>query len=358
MELKPETPKTDPQPTSPSPPPDGAQTPSAGKDSKTVRVIDSRENAGWQSHKTPETEVKKVGGKHWYARAIIIGPIAMLLVIGLGAASIFLLRKPAVKKAIQATTGVNLQSVGADQLGKVNSGNLGKPNETLTISANTNLKGAVTIGDTLTVQGATTSKGIINALGGLNISGAVTFDSITSRGGLNVAGSSNLQGDVNISNLLTVRNALNVIGSGNIGGGLSIGGSLTVGGAITAGRLEVNNFIASGIITVGHIVSTGETPTVTNFPGAGISLSRVAGNDTAGTVVIETNTGLNATQLVTVNFRKTFGTVPKVILTPVGPFSARLQYYTSKTPQGFTINTNTASPPGANTYAYDYIVVE
>ncbi len=340
---------------------DATPAPEKDKDGNEIKVVSADKGIGFnrQSHATPSYGGPVKKKKSAFARPIIMGPLALILVAGLGVGTVLFLKKP-VSKVIQDTTGINLQSLGGDQLGKIQAGAAGNPNQTLTINPPTNFKNGATIGGALTVQGATTSKGIINALGGLNVSGAVTFDTITSRGGINVAGSSNLQGDVNINSLLTVRQSLNVLGSGNIGGGLSVGGSLSVTGALTAASLQLRDFTVTNSFTVeAHIVTAGDKPTIaaeTAFAGSGATAS-VEGNDVTGTIIINTGNGPAIGNLATLTFRKSYGSVPKVLLTPVGSSSSTLRYYTAKTPANFVFFTSNA-PLANTTYSYDYFVIQ
>ena len=61
--------------------------------------------------------------------------------------------------------------------------------------------------------------------------------------------------------------------------------------------------------------------------------------------------------LVTVTFHTPYAKVPRVILTPVGQGSGRLQWYVQKTANTFIIGT-VNNPTSDTSYTFDYWVVQ
>jgi hypothetical protein len=350
-------------PASPNQPPAPGGTPAAPPSPPTAtKVIDASKEAGlgWHSHQANSLSgVSVAHRRHWFGNPAIIGPVALVVVLIISATALILIRKPGVSKALKQATGVDLQNIGDAQLKQLAqaAGNSGTK-ETLTVTANGVFQHNLSVNGAADFQGGLNSKQIITGQNGLNISGASTLDSLTLRQDLNVNGKTNLQSDVDIKNLLTVHGKLGVGGDAGIGGGLTVGNNLTVNGSLAAGSLSVRELTVPDTLTLdGHIVTGGGSPTVSPGPGAGGGSVHVSGNDTSGTLIIDVGASPIVSNLATVNFHRVFGTVPKVILTPVGTSSAKLQYYTSRTPQNFTVFTNTL-PAAGTEYVYDYFVIE
>jgi cytoskeletal protein CcmA (bactofilin family) len=341
---------------------DASNKSSAGANGEVLK--DDKSGYLYQPHaiNTPDAKPGKAK-KILKPKVLIPGSIIIILLIA-GAVYLFLQEKDPTKKSLEKA-GISLQNVNSDTLKNLASAiGLGQPKQTLTISADTIFKNQVTL------EKGLTSDGLINAKAGIRISGAASADSLNIGSNLSVNGTTSLQGVVDVKNQLNVGGPINVTGSGsfsgniNVKGNASVGGNLSVSGTFAAGTVTVQTLTVSQSLTInGHIISGGPAPSIsaTSRIGSGGSAS-ISGNDTAGTISIITGNSPNCGasgngQWATVSFSRSFNSVPKVILSPVGFSSAKIEISAIRTPQNFTISCNL--PPIANTsYAYDYIVVE
>ena len=83
----------------------------------------------------------------------------------------------------------------------------------------------------------------------------------------------------------------------------------------------------------------------------------MSGNDTTGTITINTGGSPPAGTLASVTFANGFNASPKVQITPVGSSAASLDYYVERDASGFRVGVS--SPPnGSTTYIFDYFVAE
>jgi len=255
------------------------------------------------------------------------------------------------------SNAVTLSSSVLDKLG-VSRNAVGNSNEELAIGPNTKFGGAIVVsGDTkiggeltlnkkLLAQDATltTLQAGNTSLQSLTVNGDITGTNVNVRTDLSVAGATRLQGPVTIAQLLTVNNNLNVIGS------------LAVGGTLTARTFQANSLTSENTLTVGgHIVTAGAAPSVGGGAATGSNGSvSISGNDTSGTVAVNTGTGAGNGLLAQVAFRTSFPTTPHVVVTPVGgPIGS---FYITRTAGGFSIYVSNAVLPGG--YAFDYIVMQ
>lgn len=216
---------------------------------------------------------------------------------------------------------------------------VGTANQTLSVESNAVFAGKVLIRDGLEVAGTIRTGSPLN-LPGLTVTGTSTFDQIQTN-------SLTASGDANIQGQLTVQR------------GLTVTGGASFGGPISAPQITVQSFQLSGDLQLQrHIDAGGASPTKvdgTKLGGGGTS--SVSGTDTAGTVTINLGGSPLASDgcFVTINFVQTFKAIPHVVVTPVGPAAATLNYYVTRTTSNFQIcATNTAS----GSFAFDYIVID
>ncbi|HEX7259458.1 MAG TPA: hypothetical protein VF272_00830 [Candidatus Saccharimonadia bacterium] len=319
----------------------------------------------YQPH-TVETPIEKHTNAKKFIKPkfLIPGSIILILVIA-GVAYLILNDKKSDTQKSLEKAGISVQNVSSDTITNLAAAiGIGQPKQTLTISADTIFKNQVTL------EKGLTSGGLINANSGIRISGAASAETLNLTSNLSVNGTTSLQGIVDVRNQLNVGGPLNVTGSGSFAGNINargsatVGGNLSVSGTFAAGTISAQTLTISQTLTVnGHIVSGGSAPSIsatTRIGGGGVA--SISGNDTAGTISITTGTTPNCGpsgngQWATISFSRPFSSVPKVVLSPVGFNSAKIEISAIRTPQNFTISCNV--PPIANTaYAYDYIVVE
>jgi hypothetical protein len=157
---------------------------------------------------------------------------------------------------------------------------------------------------------------------------------------LQISGDSQLQGN------LSVQKSLSVNGSGNFSG------------TLTASKLNVQSLELSGnLIISSHIESSGGTPSKSNGNALGSGgTASLSGTDTAGTITINTGGSPHAGCFISVGFAKSFNRTPHVVVTPIGSSGASINYYVTRSSNGFSLCT-TSSAPGSRNFAFDYIVI-
>jgi cytoskeletal protein CcmA (bactofilin family) len=203
----------------------------------------------------------------------------------------------------------------------------------------------------------------------LTVAGHGTFKgSLTVEKDLNVAGKLNLSGDTSIAQLEVTgpakfNSTLTVDGSASIQGPVSIGGAITVagngsfGGTLAAAGINAGTMNVSALNLGGHLRSGGLVPTASAGAAAGGGGASVQGNDTAGTVTINTGNGSLTGILATIRFRTKYGAAPRIVLTPVGSNTAGLRYYADRNADFFSIGTSSATNANQS-YSFDYYVIE
>lgn len=180
-----------------------------------------------------------------------------------------------------------------------------------------------------------------------NGSGITFLNADTASNILNVNGSAIFKNQANSTTAFQIQNASGtaLFTADTSGGGITIGGILTVtGSASLTGGLTV-----TGASTFnGHLItanSSGST-TFAGTSGAGAvctsapTVSGSSGNDTSGTIVIDTTPGGCAASdgtTVTVTFANSYGSAPTVLVDPANGNAADRQTYVD------TANTSTAS---------------
>jgi hypothetical protein len=227
----------------------------------------------------------------------------------------------------------------------------------LTIGPRTTFNSKVTMGSDLSIGGKLELKGAFSAasgnftelkagktaLGQLNVNGDVTASTLNLRKDLNVIGATKLQGPVTVSQLVTINNSLNV--SGNV----------SVGGILSAQNFQANSLISGSTLTIGgHIISRGSQPQVGSGAAVGSNGTvSISGNDASGTVAVNAGTGAGSGMVALVAFHNQYGTLPHVLITPVGRYA---DVYVTRSIGGFNIYVNGAMSPGG--YAFDYMVIQ
>lgn len=216
---------------------------------------------------------------------------------------------------------------------------VGDPKQILTVESNAIFAGKVLIRDSLEVAGEIKVGGPLN-LPGISVSGSSSFDQVALNN-LQISGDATIQGQLNVQN------------------NLGIAGSLTVGGTISAGRLNIEVLqINQDLVVNGHINAGGPAPSKRDESAlGGGGTSSISGTDTAGTVNINTGGGTAPGCFVTLTFARPFNQTPHVVITPVGPAAASVNYYVNRSANNFSICTTNAAPVGQN-FAFDYIAID
>ncbi len=222
-------------------------------------------------------------------------------------------------------TNLNQQTLSASQLNSLASANntIGNSNQVLTVQSSAIFSGQVLV------------------RGQLQVAGQLQISQLAVNKNLSIAGNGSIQGT------LTVQNSLTVNGGGTFAGPLSTP-------QLTASSLQLN-----GDLTLAHhLLTNGSIPGHSSGSAVGSGgTTSVNGSDTAGTITINTGGGSVAGCYITVNFSTAFGSTPHVLLTPVGASSAGLSYYVNRTNTNFSV-CSTSTPQSANTYVFDYFVID
>ena len=291
------------------------------------------------------------------SRGTIIGLIVVALVIAVNVTVVFLVvksqddqKKEEEKRSVTLSDktlnglGVSRNPVGNDQtLLTINPETTFK--NKVSISGDTTVAGKLTLNNALSTTGVTAGDGTFTKLQAgdtqvqqLNVNGDGTITNLNLRKDLQVAGLTRIQGQLTVNQLATINNNLNVAGNVSIGGSLS-----------------VRNFQVGQLTVGGHLLSTGGAPGVSSGGAVGSNGTvSISGNDTAGTVAVNTGTGAGNGMLAQVSFREKYGNTPRIVVTPVGRAVPGL--YVNRTATGFSINVEGAMSYGG--FAFDYVVAQ
>jgi hypothetical protein len=140
------------------------------------------------------------------------------------------------------------------------------------------------------------------------------------------------------------------------------GGSANLVNATISGTLEVKGLLKVADIEVsGHIITRGNTPIIVAKDGTGTGATvSIDGNDTSGTITINTGNGAAAGELAQITFAKAFGAKPRVILSASNDKAAKLQVFKSASSTGFVLKaTDGAGAPSDSTaYEFDYQIMQ
>jgi len=273
----------------------------------------------------------------------VAGVIIMLVVILLAGAGVGYLVATSHPKA-NTTTTPQVSTLTPDQISKLTDvgTSLGNTNQVLTIGANSLFKSNLSVNGDTTVGGKFSANGTVT-LGQLNITGATAATALTVGGDLLVNGAETVQKSLTVFNLLAVNGGLNVSGTASVN-------------ALNASSISTRNISISGPLTIGHLVTQGPAPAISGGSVGGGGTVSISGNDTAGTVNINTGSGPTTGVLASITFRASFSSTPHISLTPITSDAAGAAYYVTRAASGFAIHIN--SPVGGATYGFDYIVAQ
>lgn len=176
----------------------------------------------------------------------------------------------------------------------------------------------------------------------LNISGASQLNS------LNVSGAASLL-NLSVTGATSLQD-LTVAGSASIA-------SLSVSGSATISTLHVTQVATfdTDIVVGGHVITAGDTPSVQTQANAGTgALVTITGNDTLGTITIQTGNNPTAGELAKLVYKKDYGTAPKVLISPANDMASQVHFYRGTTSvHDFGLNFSDVPAPNT-TYQFDY----
>ncbi len=171
-------------------------------------------------------------------------------------------------------------------------------------------------------------------------------------------------GNEQVGGNLAIKGTTTFQGAVGINSNLAVRGSLSVGGVLSAGSLNVGSLgvstinISGNLNFAGHIVPSGASPSVKSSVAANGGSVTIDGNDTAGTITINIGSGaVLPGELAIINFRSAFTGTPKVQLTPINSQASALNYYATRSPTFFTVETSSPPVAGAS-YVFDYLITQ
>ena len=285
-------------------------------------------------------------------KATFIGLAIVAGILALNAVIISLVMKnQADAQEATVKNGVTISTDVLDKLG-VSRNPVGNAETQLVVGPNSTFNGKVKMAGDVSIAGALTLNSRFNAsdanlsklqagstqLQDVNVNGDGTITNLNLRKDLQVAGTTRLQGQLTVNQLATINNNLNVAGN------LAIGGSLSV-----------RNFQVSTLTVTGHLLSSGGAPGVSAGGGVGSNGTvSISGNDTSGTVAVNTGVGAGNGLMAQVTFRERYSNTPHVVVTPIGHSVPGL--YVNRTSTGFSISVDGGLAPAG--YAFDYVIVQ
>jgi cytoskeletal protein CcmA (bactofilin family) len=234
-------------------------------------------------------------------------------------------------------------------------------NTKLTNEALTKLSGTdSSVGDakqTLTVESNAIFTGGVLIKGNIDIAGVIKVGSNLTLPSLNVGGITSVEQLAAKS--LTVNGDTSIQGKVSIQNGISVKGGASFSGGVSAPQITVDKLLLNGDLQITrHITANGGLLGRTNgsaLGGGGTASS--SGNDTAGTIIVNTGNSAPAGCFVTLSFNALFANVPHVVLSPSSSNAASLEYYTIRTTSGFSVCTANDPPDSTSGITFDYIVI-
>lgn len=321
-------------------------------------IGDSVSDSSNESEKAEVTKKQKRDLTHLPShKGTLIGLVVIAVVLLINVAIVFFVMKSQdeqkqeeEKRSVTlsdktlSTLGVSRNPVGgSDTLLTINPETTFK--NKVSIAGDTTVAGKLTLNNALSTTEVTAGNGTFTKLQAgdtqvqqINVNGDATITNLNLRKDLQVAGLTRIQGQLTVNQLTTINNNLNVAGNVSIGGALS-----------------VKNFQVGQLTVGGHLLSTGGAPGVSSGGAVGSNGTvSISGNDTAGTVAVNTGTGAGNGMLAQVSFRERYANTPRVSITPVGRAVPGL--YVNRTATGFSINVEGGMGYGG--FAFDYVVVQ
>lgn len=221
---------------------------------------------------------------------------------------------------------------------KNNDVRVGDSKQTLSVESNAIFNGKVLLRNDLDVAGGLKLGGGL-AVGRLDVAGGSSFEQVNAAR-LVVGNDAAIQGSLNVSGRLIV----------------SQGGSF--GGNVSMPQLTTQNLQLTGDLQLGRHLNSGG-PRLSKTDGSALGAggtASISGNDTAGTLTINTGNGPPAGCFANLSFGERYPSTPRVLITPVGSGASAIPYYVNRSATGFSICT-AAPPPGGQNMSFDFFVI-
>jgi hypothetical protein len=262
----------------------------------------------------------------------------VFIVVVLAAVGIIFYAISTANKAKPTTTKTqSLTSAEIAQL-KGNTTIVGDNKTTLDVQSNAVFESQVLVRSDLSTAGSL-KVGTTASVKDLVVSGTSTLDNV------NISGTASFSGDLTLQGALSIVKGLNVSGAGSFG-------------SLNVGNLSVNSLQLTGDFNISrHLTTSGNS--VSRSPGTALGgggTVSVSGNDTAGTLTINTGNTPPSGLFATIKFSRPFPSTPRVLITPIGSAAALVKYYVNRDNTGFSIGC-TSAPPAGSSFAFDYFVV-
>jgi cytoskeletal protein CcmA (bactofilin family) len=322
-----------------------------GGDAQAETEVETRKGGDLASQTSPTTAKRRNAYRPSH-KATFIGLAVVVGILAINAGVlVWMSRGQSEAEQTAAKNGVTISASTLEQLG-VSRNPIGNAETELTVGPNSTFNGKVVMGGDLTVAGQLTLNSKFTAtsaslsslqagqtqLESLNVNGDQTVTNLNIRKDLQVAGTTRLQGALTVNQLTTINNNMNVAGN------LSVGGSLSV-----------RNFQVGTLTIAGHLLTSGSQPGVSAGGGVGSNGTvSISGNDTAGTVAVNTGVGAGNGLLASIVFATKYSTTPHVVVTPIGRSMPGM--YINRTSAGFTISVDGTLSTGG--FAFDYLVMQ
>jgi cytoskeletal protein CcmA (bactofilin family) len=244
-------------------------------------------------------------------------------------------------KKVDDAGKINAQNLSSQAIDSISANNtqIGDPKETLTIASNSVFNGKALFRDSIDVAGTIRVGGALS-LPGITVSGSSSFENVTVSNSLAIAGDANVSGNLAVQKSLTVS------------------GGASFGGAISASQLNIDRLtLNQDVLFNRHVKTGGGVPGVSTGSAVGAGgTGSISGSDVAGTVTINVGGSPSSGNLATISFVNSYGSEPHVVITPVGSAAGSLNWYITRSANGFSINTNNA-PAASNSFSFDYVVI-
>lgn len=289
-------------------------------------------------------------------RATFVGMVVVVCILAINVGVIAFLMNGQNKTSAStmpevAISGEVLDSLGVSRTPVTNQG------VELSIGPNSKFSGKVQIGGDTSIAGQLQLNNTMNAtkvvaaelqggrtaLSQLDVNGETKLGNASVTRDLTVNGATKLQGSLQVNQMLTASSNAN------------IAGNLAVGGTLSVRNFQAASLTSETTLTIGgHVVTRGNAPGVSAGGAVGSNGTvSISGNDTAGTVAVNTGVGAGNGTLANISFTRDYAATPHVVITPIGIGGS---FYVNRSASGFSINVSGSLPPVG--VAFDYIVMQ